>query len=71
MIPTPGTEPARYGPPHVFMVAVGIRLVCITVYISSHSPSNNALFAKLNDSMIIRESTSPGSKNMTNVSTQW
>jgi hypothetical protein len=50
---------------------VGIRLVCITVYISSHSPSNNALSAKLNDSMIIRESTSPGSKNMTNVSTQW
>ena len=34
--PSPGTGPAGCGPPHMLMVAVGIRLVCIIVYIFSY-----------------------------------
>jgi len=35
MVPVPGTEPAGHRPPQMLMVVVGIRLVCITVYIFS------------------------------------
>ena len=42
------------------MVAVvSIRLVCIILYIASHSSFKECLSAKVNDSMIIRDSTSP------------
>jgi hypothetical protein len=33
-----GTEPAGNVPLQVLMVAVGARLVCIIVYVFSHSP---------------------------------
>jgi hypothetical protein len=35
MDPAPGAEPAGHGPPGVMMVAVGIKLVCIIMYIFS------------------------------------
>lgn len=39
MVPIPGMEPAGHGPPQVLVVAVGIRLIYIIVYIFSHSSS--------------------------------
>ena len=49
------------------MAAVGIRLVCIIMYIFYIPHSRYVLPAKVNDSIIIRDSTSLGG-GMANVS---
>ena len=61
------------------MVAVGIRLVCIVMYILYNNvyillyipPLGNVFPAKVNDSMIIRDSMSLGGEGECNVSAKW
>jgi hypothetical protein len=56
MISSAGVEPARHGLPQVLTVAVGIRLTY--VLLSEECP------LWFNDTIIIRNSTILGSKNM-------
>jgi hypothetical protein len=55
--PCPWARASRCVPPPVSTAAVGIRLVFIVMYIFYISPSRNVLPIKVNDSMIIRDST--------------
>ena len=57
------------------MAALGVRLICVIMYIFSGTctscgelfPSRNVLPVNVNDSMIIRNSTSPGGEGVSNV----
>jgi hypothetical protein len=53
------------------MVAVGMRLVFIIIYIFSLSSFEECPICQANDSMIMRESTSLEVKGASNVSTKW
>ena len=64
MVPVPRTGP-RFEP-QVLMTAVGIRLVPIIMYIF-HIPLRIVLLVNLKDSMIIRNSRSPGVEGVANV----
>jgi hypothetical protein len=75
MVPTPGAEPAGPGSALVLMVAIGIRLVCIIMYIfyfmfllwgmfSLSRLLGNVIPAKVNDSMMTRNSTILGSNTV-------
>ena len=68
MVPDSGTG-TMCDPPGVS--AVGLRLVSVIIYIFYLLPSRNILPVNVNDSMIIRDSTSPGGKGMASVSTKW
>jgi hypothetical protein len=50
------------------MAAIGIRLVCIIMYIFYIPPLSNVLPINVNDPMIIRDSMSPGDEVVANVS---
>ena len=54
--------------PRVRMAAIGIRLVCIIMYIFYIPPLSNVLPINVNDPMIIRDSMSPGDEVVANVS---
>ena len=58
MVLTPRTEPAALGPSQVSMVGVGVRLICIRMYIF-HIPLRNVLPVNVNDATIIRNRMSP------------
>lgn len=66
MVPAPGTEPAGCGPPQVLVVAVGIRLICIRMYIFPCSSFEECplLSAKVKDSRTMRGSVSLGVKGV-------
>jgi hypothetical protein len=49
---------SRHGPPQVSMAALGVRFVCIIVYIFYIPSSRNVLPVDINDSMTIRDSMS-------------
>jgi hypothetical protein len=51
------------------MEAVGVKLVCIIMYIFYVPPSRNAPLLNVNNSMIIRD-TSPGGKGVAHVSSK-
>ena len=66
MVPNPGAEPAGHGSSQMLMVVVGVRLLPLTMnYIFlCVPPLGNVLPAKVNDSMIVKNSIIPGSRNM-------
>jgi hypothetical protein len=53
------------------MAAVGIRLVCMIMYVFYVPPSRNVLPVNVNDFIIIRDSMSLGGKGVANVSAKW
>ena len=57
----------RHGSPRASVAATGIRLVCIIMYIFSHS-SEKCPPVIANDSVIIRDSTSLGCEAVANIS---
>jgi hypothetical protein len=65
----PWSRASRHGPPQTPMAAVGIRLVCIIMYVFYVPPSRNVLL--VNNSMINRDSTSHGGEGVANVSAKW
>jgi hypothetical protein len=56
-------------PPEVFTATVGIRLVCIIIYIFYIPTSKNVL--AVNDSMIIKDIMSLGGKGVANILAKW
>lgn len=53
------------------MADMDVRLVCIIMYVFYIPPSRNVLLVNVNDSMWIRDSTSPGAEGVANVSAKW
>jgi hypothetical protein len=64
MVPTLGTEPAEQVSPRVLIIAVGVSFVWIKMYSLLPRLSGNVLSAKVNASMIKRDSTSARGKSV-------
>lgn len=69
MVSASRIEPGGQGPPHMLMISVDIRFVCIITYIFSHFFFKvYILSVKVNDSRIIRGNRSLRDKDVSNFS---
>lgn len=71
IVPAPGAEPAGHRPPGMFMVAMHEACLYNIHNLLYVPPLGDLVSAKVNNSMIIRDSISLKGEGISNVSAKW